>query len=85
MSLLAARSDFELAALQPMVTIGGSVVLALAHLDGVLDWENAFTASALDEDWQAEHWGTDAEAEKSRALRRAEFEAAARFLALSRG
>ena len=84
-ALLAARSAFELAALQPMVTIGGSVVLALAHLDGVLDWESAFTASALDEDWQAEHWGADAEAEKARVLRRAEFEAAARFLALSRG
>lgn len=84
-ALLAGLTPFELAALQPMVTIGGSAVLALAHLQGSLDWEAAFDASRLDEDWQAEQWGADAEAQSARALRRAEYEAAARFLALSRG
>lgn len=84
-ALLTRLTAFELVALQPMVTIGGSVVLALAHLDGKLDWQSAFDASALDEDWQQETWGSDAEAGASRALRRAEFEAAAHFLALSRG
>ena len=84
-ALLAGLSPFELAALQPMITIGGSVVLALAHLQGGLGWEAAFDAGALDEDWQAGQWGADAQALEARALRRAEFEVAARFLALSRG
>lgn len=84
-ALLAALPPFELAALQPLVTISGSVVLALAHLDGALGWEDAFAASMLDEDWQAGHWGADAEAQAARARREAEFEAGARFLALSRG
>lgn len=84
-ALLTRLSPFELAPLQPMVTITGSVVLVLAHLDGALGWDEAFAASVLDEDWQAGHWGADAEAEAARERRRAEFEAAARFLALSRG
>jgi chaperone required for assembly of F1-ATPase len=82
---LADLSAFELAALQPMVTIGGSVALALAHLDGALEADDAFAASALDEDWQAEQWGADGDAAAARARRLQEFLAAARFLALSRG
>jgi chaperone required for assembly of F1-ATPase len=84
-ALLAALPPFQLAALQPLVTISGSAVLALAHLDGALSWEEAFAASQLDEDWQAEQWGADTEAQNARAHREAEFGAAARFLALSRG
>lgn len=83
--LLGNLPDATLAALQPMVTISGSVVLALAHHDGVLGWEACFDAGMLDEDWQAEQWGADAEAQAVRARRKAAFEAAARFLALSRG
>ena len=82
---LAGLSPFELAALQPLISIGGSAVLALAHLDGALAADETFAASVVDEDWQAEKWGTDALAEAAREHRRTEFEAAARFLALSRG
>lgn len=78
-------SAFELAPLQPLVTISGSAVLALAHLNGEMDHEAAFAASVLDDDWQAEQWGADAEALAYRERRRAEFAGAARFLALSRG
>lgn len=82
---LRALSPFELAAAQPLVTISGSVVLALAHLDGTMSAESAFAASVLDEDWQAERWGADWQAEATREQRATEFAAAARFLALSRG
>lgn len=82
---LVALPCFELAALQPIVTIAGSVVLALAHLDGVLDARSAFAAAMLDEDWQTESWGADAETDAVRARRESEFLSAARFLALSRG
>ncbi|MCG2840209.1 ATPase [Sandaracinobacter sp. RS1-74] len=82
--LFAERSPFELAALQPIVSLSGSAVLALAHLDGALTSEEAFAAGALDEDWQAEQWGEDGEAAAVRARRCSEFASAARFLALSR-
>jgi chaperone required for assembly of F1-ATPase len=44
-------------------------------------WDTAH----LEEHWQAELWGKDAEAEARRARRRADFLAAARFAALARG
>jgi chaperone required for assembly of F1-ATPase len=82
-ALLAARSPFELAPLQVLVTLSGSVVLALAVLDGVLAADAAFEASVVDERWQAEQWGEDAEAAAALSRRAGEFSAAARFLALT--
>jgi chaperone required for assembly of F1-ATPase len=80
--LLEALDPWRLAGLQPVVTISGSLVLALALLDGVLDAEQCFAASQLDEDWQAEQWGEDADAAALRASRRKDFMAAAEFLRL---
>lgn len=83
-ALLAARSPFELAPTQLLVTLSGSVVLALAVLDGALAAETAFEASVVDERWQAEHWGEDGEAAAALLRRAAAFAAAAHFLALLR-
>ena len=77
-----ARSPFELAALSPLVTISGSLLIALALAEGAIDVETAWAAAALDEQWQAEKWGEDVDAARALAGRRAEFEAAARFLGL---
>lgn len=77
-----ARDTFELAALSPLVTISGSLVIALALLERHLEPDAAFDAAHLDELWQAEQWGEDWMAEEQRAARRADFTAAARFLAL---
>ena len=74
--------SFRLAALSPLVTIGGSLVAALAVLDGHLPPEDAWHAVTLDEQWQREQWGADAEAEAALEKRRADFLAAARFLEL---
>ena len=80
----AARGDFELAALSPLVTISGSLILALALDEGAIDLDSAWAAAALDETWQAEQWGADAEAERVLEIRRAEFAAAEAFLRLVR-
>jgi len=77
-----ARSAFELAALSPLVTISGSLVVALALAEGAIDLESAWAAAALDELWQAEKWGEDPEAAAALAARRSDFEAAHRFLTL---
>jgi chaperone required for assembly of F1-ATPase len=79
---LAARGPFALAAMSPLVTIGGSLVTALALTEGVIDADAAFDATHLDEIWQAEQWGEDWMATDARDLRRADFVAAARFLEL---
>ena len=53
-------------------------------LEGELTPAEAFALSRLDEDYQAEQWGADAEAE-ARAVRLArEMELAARLVLLSR-
>jgi chaperone required for assembly of F1-ATPase len=79
---VAARGAFALAGLSPLVTISGSLVIALALAEGAIDLETAWAAATLDERWQAEQWGEDAEAAKALANRRREFEAAYRFLQL---
>lgn len=73
---------FRLAGLAPLVTIGGSLVAALAVLEGALSPQQAWDAVSIDECWQLEKWGSDAEAEAALANRRRDFAAAARFLAL---
>lgn len=79
---LSARDPFALAAMSPLVTIGGSLVTALALAEGQIDANAAFDATHLDEIWQAEQWGEDYLATEARDLRRADFVAAARFLTL---
>jgi chaperone required for assembly of F1-ATPase len=79
---VAVRNPFELAGLSPVVTISGSLVLALALLEGEMTAGAVWAASNLDEDWQAEKWGEDDLAVKARETRRADFDAAARFLSL---
>ena len=81
---VAARDAFELAALAPLVTISGSLVIALALAEEAIDLETAWAAATLDEAWQAERWGEDEEATARLEARRAEFESAARFLRLLR-
>lgn len=79
---LAALDPFRLAAMSPLVTIGGSLVAALALHEGEIDTQTAFAATHLDELWQAEQWGADAEAIETRENREADFAAAARMLCL---
>lgn len=80
--VVAALDPFQLAALSPLVTISGSLVAGLALLEGAADRETVWRAAQLDEDWQAEQWGEDELATRARNVRRADFDAAVRFLSL---
>lgn len=73
---------FRLAALSPLVTIGGSLVAGLAVLEQAIPPESAWEAVSLDERWQLEKWGSDAEAEAALDAKRTDFLAAAAFLNL---
>jgi len=79
---VAELEPFLLAGLSPLVTVGGSLVAALALLEQAVDVDTAWAAISLDEHWQLEQWGSDAEAEKALAAREADFRAGDRFLAL---
>jgi chaperone required for assembly of F1-ATPase len=79
---IATRTAFELAPLSTIVTITGSLVLALALAERAMDADTVWAAANLDEDWQAEQWGEDDLAVKTREAHQREFEAAARFLSL---
>jgi chaperone required for assembly of F1-ATPase len=82
---VAAEDAFGLVALHELVALSGSLVLGLAVARGALAPEEAWNASRLDEAWQAEQWGLDAEAEAAAAVRRADFLRAARLKALTSG
>ncbi len=71
--------------LKLMTEMLGSAVLALCVRHHVLSTEDAFAAARLDETYQAEKWGVDAEAAARDASVRAELEQVARFMALSFG
>ncbi|WP_072392773.1 ATP12 family protein [Hyphomicrobium sp. CS1GBMeth3] len=83
-SALAGIDALSLAALHVMTTIGGSALLALGRWRGRLSVEDAWAAATIDETWQREQWGTDAEAEAEAARRRVDFEAASALLDLLR-
>lgn len=75
---------FQVAGLSPLVTIGGSLIAGLAVLEQALSAADAWAAVSVDEAWQLEKWGSDAEAKDAMENRRREFVSAARFLELVR-
>lgn len=77
---VAAHDPFALPALHTLTTISGSLVLGLAVSEGRIDARTAFDLGQLDETFQAELWGLDAEAEARRDRLRTEMEAAGKFL-----
>ena len=64
------------------MTIGGSLVAALAVVEKAITADGAWQAVSVDERWQLEQWGSDAEAEAGLENRRRDFMAAASFLVL---
>jgi len=77
-----ALDAFRLAGLSPLVTICGSLIAALGVLEGTLTTDQAWQAVSIDDRWQLEQWGADAEAEAALENRRRDFLAAGRFLDL---
>jgi chaperone required for assembly of F1-ATPase len=83
--VVAGHDDFPLTALHAATTVCGSLVIALALLEGRLDAAAAFAAAQLDESFQIEAWGEDAEQTERRSALAADIAAAAQFIELVRG
>jgi len=71
---------WSVAAMHVITTLTGSALLALALLHGVLDADQVWAAAHVDEDWNTEQWGVDAEVAARRAVRLLEFRAAVQVL-----
>lgn len=91
MAALRARLEplepFALAGVEAMTTLAASLVIALAALDATSEDEPLalWQAVCLEEEWQADLWGRDWEAEERRARREADFLRACGFTRLARG
>jgi chaperone required for assembly of F1-ATPase len=72
--------DFHLTALAYAVGLSGSAIIGYALLRGRLDGAGAYAAAALDDLFQLETWGEDAEARKRLEHMRRAFCDAERFL-----
>lgn len=73
---------WKLTAVQSATAAAGSLVLALALTEGRLTGTETFELSQLDETFQIEQWGEDAEATQRRAILKRDIAAAERLLAL---
>ncbi|MEM8630766.1 MAG: ATP12 family protein [Pseudomonadota bacterium] len=77
-------SPFELTAVHDLVGLSGSLLLGIAVVEEYLTAERAWDLSRIDEAFQIEQWGQDAEEQDATELRRSAFLNAAEFYRLSR-
>lgn len=77
---------FVFAGVEAMAKLAASLVTALAALDAAHEEEPLalWRAVSLEEEWQAELWGRDEEAEERRARREADFLRACAFARMAR-
>ena len=78
------HESFGLMALHDLVSLSGSLVLAMAVSEAYLAPEAAWEISRIDERWQIEQWGEDEEAAAAAGIKRESFLRAAEFRELSR-
>ena len=64
---------YSFVALSEIVTLSGSLLIGLACLWQWIGPEKAWELSRIDEAWQREHWGVDAESEADSASRKVMF------------
>jgi chaperone required for assembly of F1-ATPase len=79
---VAAYDTHRLTALHLATAACGSLVVALALIEGRIDAEAAFASAELDASYEIERWGEDAEQTKRRAGLKEDITLAARFVAL---
>lgn len=79
---LHAADPFRLTGLHDLITISGSLIIALAVAEGEVSPDHGWHLSRLDEDFQIEEWGIDEEAAELAESKRAAFMDAYRLLTL---
>lgn len=82
--IAASRSALALAGIEAMAGLAASLVIALSASNPEADGEQLWQAASLEEEWQAELWGRDEEAEARREKRRSDFLKARELVLLAR-
>ena len=83
-SRLEHEDSFALAGLQAATSLSASLVIGLIAIEDQADVQALWQAASLEEEWQADLWGRDEEAEQRMAKREADFMNAVRFVSLAR-
>ncbi|MCR9215244.1 MAG: ATPase [Proteobacteria bacterium] len=83
LEIVGLQKDMTLSPLYNITALCGSLVVALAVLDGHVNAEEAFEISELDETHVMEQWGIDAEAMERRKNNKESLAASTRFLELT--
>ncbi|MEJ7932812.1 ATP12 family protein [Sphingobium sp. AN558] len=82
--VVAALDAFTLAGLSTVVALTGSLVAGLALLEGGHAPDAIWAAAEIDEVWQVERWGEDAQASARAARRARDFATSCAFCAMAR-
>lgn len=81
---LARHDAFTLAGLKMLSSLAASLIVALAAIEDNADAQALWKAANLEEDWQVELWGEDAEAAANRSARFEAFQLAMKVVRLAR-
>ncbi|WP_298464393.1 ATP12 family protein [uncultured Erythrobacter sp.] len=81
---LETSDPFTLAGIEAMTSLSASLVVGLSALEPDIEPLTLWEAASLEEEWQADLWGRDAEAETRRAKREGDFLKACEFTRLAR-
>ncbi len=81
-AILAAMGDFTLTVATSLIEELGSLIIALALIDGEITSDQAMEAAFVDEIYQANRWGWDGEVERRHKAICQSLDASCRFLSL---
>ena len=79
---LNAMDHWQIAAMQELVSITGSLVISLGLAKGHLTPVQAIEATQIEENFQAENWGEDEEEAEARGQKSQDLKSAVNFLLL---
>ena len=82
---LSTLSPFALAGVETMTSLAASLIIGISAICEGADAKALWEAASLEEEWQAQQWGRDEEAEERRARRTADFLRASEFVRLASG
>ena len=80
---LSKMTPFQIAAAHDLISLSGSMVIALAVIEKHLKVERGWAVSRIDEEWQFEKWGEDEDARALESIKRQSFSDAAKFYQMS--
>ena len=82
---LATFSPFALVGVETMTSLAASLIIGISASREDADAQALWDAACLEEEWQADQWGRDEEAEERREKRKCDFLRAHQFVRLAQG